>query len=168
MSLRPLSAPHPVLQPECQREPSRPSRVQGVRSDHSQAQAPAPGEHRVGLGRQGFPAPKSLDLTTGSQVHPHPTPTLRPGTKKRRGCGFTVSSASSLRTTPPPSLPRYSSCHHWGVLRVLGTHACTLSHVQVFVTALNYIPPGSSVHGISQSGILEWAAISKGSSRPRG
>ena len=55
LNLPPLSAPHPVLQPECEREPSRPSRVQGVGSDHSQAQAPAPGEQRVGLGGQGSP-----------------------------------------------------------------------------------------------------------------
>ena len=33
----------------------------------------------------------------------------------------------------------------------------------------DYSPPGSSVHGILQARILEWAAISssKGSSRPR-
>ena len=28
-------------------------------------------------------------------------------------------------------------------------------------------PPGSSVHGISQTRILEWVAISRGSSPPR-
>ena len=34
---------------------------------------------------------------------------------------------------------------------------------------IDYNPPGSFVHGISQTRILEWAAISfsKGSSRPR-
>ena len=34
---------------------------------------------------------------------------------------------------------------------------------------LDYSPPGSSVHGIPQVGILEWVAISfsKGSSQPR-
>ena len=34
---------------------------------------------------------------------------------------------------------------------------------------MNYSPPGSSVHGISLAGILEWAAItySRGSSQPR-
>ena len=33
---------------------------------------------------------------------------------------------------------------------------------------MNYSPPGSSVHGISQARILEWVAISfsKGSSQP--
>ena len=43
-----------------------------------------------------------------------------------------------------------------------------LSHVQFFVT-LDYSLPGSSVHGISQAGILEWVAISfsRASSRPR-
>ena len=34
---------------------------------------------------------------------------------------------------------------------------------------VNYSPPSSSIHGISQARILEWAAISffRGSSRPR-
>lgn len=41
-------------------------------------------------------------------------PLSRPRTKKRKDCGFTVSSASSLRTTPLPSRPRYSSYHSWG------------------------------------------------------
>ena len=41
-----------------------------------------------------------------------------------------------------------------------------LSHVRLFVTPW----PGSSVHGILQARILEWAAISfsRGTSRPRG
>ena len=47
-------------------------------------------------------------------------------------------------------------------------HAQSLSHVRVFVT-VDYSPSGSSVHGISQAGILEWVAISysRGSSRAR-
>jgi len=38
-----------------------------------------------------------------------------------------------------------------------------------FVTPMDCSPPGFSVHGISQAGILEWVAISSsmGSSRPR-
>ena len=34
---------------------------------------------------------------------------------------------------------------------------------------VDYSPPGSTVHGILQAGILEWVAISfsRGSSRPR-
>ena len=45
---------------------------------------------------------------------------------------------------------------------------CTLSHVQLFVT-LDYSPPGSSVHEISQARILKWVVISfsRGSSYPR-
>ena len=35
---------------------------------------------------------------------------------------------------------------------------------------MDYSPPGSSIHGISQARILEWVAISssKGSAQPRG
>ena len=44
-----------------------------------------------------------------------------------------------------------------------------LSHVWLFCDPMEYSPPGSSVHGISQARILEWLAISssRGSSRPR-
>ena len=50
--------------------------------------------------------------------------------------------------------------------------ACVLSRfsrVRLFVTLWTCSPPGSSVHGILQAGILEWVAISfsKGSSQPR-
>ena len=45
----------------------------------------------------------------------------------------------------------------------------SLSRVQLFVTPMDYSPPGSSVSGILQARILEWVAIffSRGSSRPR-
>ena len=45
----------------------------------------------------------------------------------------------------------------------------SLSHVWTFCSSMEYSPPGSSVHGISQARILEWVAISffKGSSWPR-
>ena len=33
-------------------------------------------------------------------------------------------------------------------------------HVQLFCDPMDYSPPGFSVHGISQAGILEWVAIS--------
>ena len=36
----------------------------------------------------------------------------------------------------------------------------SLSHVRLSVTPVDYSPPGSSVHGISQAEILEWVAIS--------
>ena len=47
-------------------------------------------------------------------------------------------------------------------------HAQLLSHVWLFVTLLDYGPPGSSVHVISKARILQWAAIPffKGSSQP--
>ena len=38
--------------------------------------------------------------------------------------------------------------------------AQSLSHVRVFAPALDYSPPVSSVHGISQARILKWVAIS--------
>ena len=37
---------------------------------------------------------------------------------------------------------------------------CSLSHVQVFCDPVDYRLPGSSVHGISQTRIQEWVAIS--------
>ena len=42
----------------------------------------------------------------------------------------------------------------------------SLSYVQLFVTPMDSSLPGSSVHGISQARVLEWAAIffSRGSS----
>ena len=45
-----------------------------------------------------------------------------------------------------------------------------LSRVWLFCNPMNYSPPGSSVHGISQTTILDWVAISspRESSRPRG
>ena len=44
----------------------------------------------------------------------------------------------------------------------------SLNQVQVFLDPIDYSPPGSSVHGISQEIILEWVAISfsRGSSQP--
>ena len=46
--------------------------------------------------------------------------------------------------------------------------AQSLSHVQL-CDPMDYSPPGSSVHGSLQPGILEWVAIPfpKGSSQPR-
>ena len=43
------------------------------------------------------------------------------------------------------------------------------SCVWLFCDPMDYSPPGSSVHGISQEGMLEWVAISfsRGSSWPR-
>ena len=43
------------------------------------------------------------------------------------------------------------------------------SHVRLFVTPMDYSPPGSSVHRILQARILEWVAMpfSRGSFQPR-
>ena len=45
----------------------------------------------------------------------------------------------------------------------------SLSHDRLFCNPTDCSPPGSSVHGIFQSGILEWVAISfsRGCSQPR-
>ena len=45
----------------------------------------------------------------------------------------------------------------------------SLGRVRLFHDPMDYIPPGSSVHGILQARILEWVAIlfSRGSSQPR-
>ena len=56
---------------------------------------------------------------------------------------------------------------NWQLLLLLSfSH---LRQVWLFVTPMDYNPPGSSVHGILQAGILEWVPISsaRGSSRPR-
>ena len=52
----------------------------------------------------------------------------------------------------------------WRVIVVLVTKFC-----QLFRDYMDYSPPSSSVHGISQARILEWVAIyfSRVSSRPR-
>jgi len=57
-------------------------------------------------------------------------------------------------------------CNCWEIM-----HAYVLSHfssIQLFVTLWTVSPPGSSAHGISQTGTLEWVAISfsRGSSDP--
>ena len=54
-------------------------------------------------------------------------------------------------------------------LRTSDVCAQSLSLVQLFATPMDCSPPGSSVHGIFQTRILEWVAIysSKGFSWPR-
>ena len=46
---------------------------------------------------------------------------------------------------------------------------CALSRVQLFATPQTVVPPGSSVHGVSQARSLQWVAISfpRRSSQPR-
>ena len=47
--------------------------------------------------------------------------------------------------------------------------SCSVSHVRLFVTPMDYNPPLSYVHGILQASILEWVAMpfSRGCSQPR-
>ena len=51
--------------------------------------------------------------------------------------------------------------HYMEEVEVLAAQSCLTLH-----NPLDYSPPGSSVHGILQAGILEWIAIpfSRGSS----
>ena len=53
--------------------------------------------------------------------------------------------------------------------RTMCVHAQFLSRFRLFASPMDYSPPGSSVHGISQARILEWVAISssRGSFQPR-
>ena len=37
---------------------------------------------------------------------------------------------------------------------------CLVSHIRLFGDPMDYSPPGSSVHGISQARILQYVAIS--------
>ena len=54
------------------------------------------------------------------------------------------------------------------LLLIKHLHTCVLSHIQLFATPSSCSLPGSSVHGIIPSGILEWVVISssRGSSQP--
>ena len=42
----------------------------------------------------------------------------------------------------------------------LGIFCCLFSHYLTICDPMDYSPPGSSVHGISQARILEWVAVS--------
>ena len=66
----------------------------------------------------------------------------------------------------------YTTYMHIHTQPYLHTHKCVPSQLQSRVALCDPMgcsPPGSSVHGISQARILEWAAISSSreSSRPR-
>ena len=58
----------------------------------------------------------------------------------------------STRAFPWQNLPEAREQHC--------AHAQPLSRVRLSVTPMGGSPPGSSVHGVSQAGILEWVAIS--------
>ena len=54
------------------------------------------------------------------------------------------------------------------LLMVVVVGCCLLSRVHLFCDPMDYSPLGSSIQGISQARILEWAiSFSRGSSRPR-
>ena len=68
------------------------------------------------------------------------------------------------------SLPVTENCNSAGrKMYFVAVVVYSLSHVRLFCDPVVCSPPGSSVHGISQAGILEWVAISffRGSSGPR-
>ena len=60
-------------------------------------------------------------------------------------------------------------CHTITHRHIYIMHARLLSRILLFRDPMDYSPPGSSVHGISQARILEWVAIlsSGGSTRSR-
>ena len=69
---------------------------------------------------------------------------------------------------PFPSLPLFQK----HVLNAYFKYVCmcqSFSHIQLFVTPMDYNLPGSSVRGILQARILEWIVIpfSRVSSQPR-
>ena len=83
--------------------------------------------------------------------------------------GFSSNISSIPESWSPGSVPRSPSSHCFGVLCLGCCVKCySLSHVQP-CDSMNYSPPGSSIHGILQARVLEWAAISfsMGSSPPR-
>ena len=61
----------------------------------------------------------------------------------------------------------YGVAHSWTWLKRLSSSSS--SNVQGFWNPMDYSPPGFSVHGISQSKILEWLTISlsRASSQPK-
>ena len=65
----------------------------------------------------------------------------------------------------------YFSCTTWvhKSINVAVVVVELLSCVQLFCNPMDYSPPGSFVHGISQARLLEWVTISfsRGSSHPR-
>ena len=56
-----------------------------------------------------------------------------------------------------PSLSMHLSLFYVSFLFVI-VIVQLLSHVRLFFDPIDYSPPGASVHGISQAGILEWVA----------
>ena len=63
----------------------------------------------------------------------------------------------------------FSYCHRPFCLYVIRgcMYACVLSHVRLFVTPWTVVPPGSSVHGISQARILEWLPFPSSGDLPK-
>ena len=124
----------------------------------------------------------------------YPDPPLPPSSpsywqvswKQRSAAGLTPSGLSSFSL--PPSLPVLAVVHNLGttanqtlpLCHLVGSSSnpaealnllllCSRSVVCLFATPMDWSPPGSSVHEISEARILEWVAIffSRASSQPR-
>ena len=86
------------------------------------------------------------------------------------GCSSRYPKCSLLSINSFKIFPVYNwpSCivHSYSPLNVC---LCVCSVISNFCNTRDCSPPGSSVHGISQAGILEWVAISssRGSFQPR-
>ena len=93
------------------------------------------------------------------------------------GAGLRTAPSALLcpRTWPPPCLPLWVpvgwDCSHPAphVLSPLCVHTLVTQPCLILCDPVNYSPPVSSVHGISQARILQWVAMpsSRGSSWPR-
>ena len=103
-----------------------------------------------------------------------------------KACELPPSGCLSTCRPLPPTLWEHMPPHFGGALTppgpTLSPSVCVLGWlllflllfsrsvvVQLFRDPMDYSPPDSSVHGVSQARILEWVAISfsRGSSKPR-
>ena len=82
-----------------------------------------------------------------------------------RAVRLTLPSVPSPRSADTEVLPAFFSVRRTPLGCCSNTQSCP-----TLCDPVDYSPPGSSVHGILQAGILEWVAISssRGSSQPRG
>ena len=83
------------------------------------------------------------------------------------GVGWTQT--LSLQSSPCTAIDLPISCHVQGFFRLILLACWVVLSCLTLCDPMDYSPPGSSVHGISQARKLEWVAIStsKGSYRPR-
>ena len=83
------------------------------------------------------------------------------------GVGWTQT--LSLQSSPCTAIDLPISCHVQGFFRLILLACWVVLSCLTLCDPMDYSPPGSSVHGILQAGILEWVAIpfSRASSWPR-